>query len=304
MDARATTLETAGPLDLALTLAPLAHGRFDPTFRRTADGAVWRTTRTADGPVTCRFVQASPHHVHVAAWGPGAVAALADAPELLGARDDPASFEPTLDLLRTAHRRHAGLRMVRTGRVLEALVPAVLEQRVVLRGAHDAWRRLLVQHGDPAPGPAPDGMRVPPDARGWLAVPSWDFHRAGVDPRRARTVTECARVAARLEEAVTMAPEQARARLQLVPGVGVWTAAETAQRALGDADAVSVGDYHLAGQVGWALVGRTVDDAGMLELLEPYRPHRHRVVRLLHLSGAARVPRRGPRLAVQDHRRG
>jgi len=295
-------LELAEAVDVRLILAPLSRGRFDPTFQRTADGAVWRTTRMPAGPATCRIAQVSPCHVRVDAWGPGASQALAATPDLLGARDDLSGFTPRHELVRTAHRRHPGLRMARTGRVLEALVPAVLEQRVILRTAHDAWRWLLARHGEEAPGPAPQGMRVAPDARGWLEIPSWDFHRAGVDPRRARTVRECASVAARLEEASTLEPALARARLRLVPGVGVWTAAETAQRALGDADAVSVGDYHLADHVGWALAGQRVDDERMLELLEPFRPHRQRVVRLLLLSGAARAPRRGPRLAVQDHR--
>ncbi|WP_199824803.1 DNA-3-methyladenine glycosylase family protein [Cellulomonas timonensis] len=303
MECHETSLELPGPVDARLTLAPLARGRFDPTFQRTADGALWRTTRMPDGPATCRIVQATPWHARLTAWGPGAEQALAAAPALLGAQDDLSDFDPPHELVRSAHRRHPGLRMLRTGRVLESLVPAILEQRVIVRTAHDAWRWLLLRHGTAAPGPAPEGMRVAPDAQGWLAVPSWDFHRAGVDPRRARTVRECASVAARLEEAATMPHALARARLRLVPGVGVWTAAETAQRAFGDPDAISVGDYHLAAQVGWALTGQRVDDDRMLELLEPFRPHRQRVVRLLLLSGAARVPRRGPRLSVQDHRR-
>lgn len=297
-------LELDSPVEARLTLAPLARGRFDPTFQAAGDGALWLTTRMPSGPATCRIVQASPRHVRVSAWGPGAEQALAGAPALLGAQDDLSTFDPGQGLVRSAHRRHAGLRMLRTGRVLESLVPAVLEQRVIMRTAHDAWRWLVLRHGEEAPGPAPEGMRVAPDARGWLAVPPWDFHRAGVDPRRARTVRECASVAGRLEEAAAMPPALARARLRLVPGVGVWTAAETAQRAFGDADAVSVGDYHLAAQVGWALVGQRVDDERMLELLEPFRPHRQRVVRLLLLSGAARGVRRGPRLPIQDHRRG
>jgi 3-methyladenine DNA glycosylase/8-oxoguanine DNA glycosylase len=144
-------------------------------------------------------------------------------------------------------------------------------------------------------------MRVPPPAEVWRRVPSWDWHRAGVDPQRARTVMAAARVAGRLEECVGMAPADAERRLRAVPGIGVWTAAEVAQRALGDADAVSVGDYHLSQFVGWALIGRPVDDDGMVELLEPWRPHRYRVIRLLECSGVGK-PRFGPRMTVQDHR--
>jgi 3-methyladenine DNA glycosylase/8-oxoguanine DNA glycosylase len=193
--------------------------------------------------------------------------------------------------------------MTRSGNVLEALVPAVIEQRVVTRQAHDAWRWLLRRYGDPAPGPVADRMRVPPSAEAWAAVPTWDFHRAGVDPGRARTVVACARLASSLERCGRLDPAEARRRWQTVPGIGPWTAAETAQRALGDADAVSVGDFHLAGQIGFALTGERVDDDGMLALLEPYRGHRHRVTVHLLLAGAARGVRRGPRVPIEDHRR-
>jgi 3-methyladenine DNA glycosylase/8-oxoguanine DNA glycosylase len=185
---------------------------------------------------------------------------------------------------------------------MEALVPAILEQKVQVVAAHRAWRWLVARHGTPAPGPAPSGMCVVPDARTWAAVPVWEWHRAGVDPRRARTVTTCARVAARLEEATAMPAPEARERLEKVPGIGVWTSAEVAQRALGDADAVSVGDFHLPAAVGWALTGERTDDDGMLRLLAPYAPHRHRVVRLLFLGGRARAPRRGPKLPIPDYR--
>lgn len=294
---------TARPVDVHRTLAPLRHGWGDPAFRTTPDGAVWRTTLLRSGAATVRLVPRGPRLVQVTAWGRGAAEAGATAPALLGDLDDLTGFDPPPGPVREAHRRFRDVRMTRTGRVLESLVPAVLEQRVIARTAHDAWRWLLLAHGGSAPGPAPAGMRVPPSAEAWSAVPVWDFHRAGVDPRRARTVVACARYARRLEEACTLSAAEALHRLTVVPGVGPWTAAETAQRAFGDPDAVSVGDYHLPGQVGWALTGRRVDDAAMLRLLEPYAPHRHRAVRHLLLSGAARVPRRGPRLAVEDHRR-
>ncbi len=296
------TVRTAVPVDVVRTLSPLRRGARDPAHRVTPDGAVWRTTRQASGGATVRLHQTGPSTVHVTAWGPGAADALAAAPGLVGELDDLTGFEPPPGTVRDAYRRSAAVRIGRTGRVMEALVPAIIEQRVITRTAYDAWRWLLLRHGDPAPGPAPDGMRVPPAPAAWADVPVWDFHRAGVDPRRARTVVAAARLAHRLEEA-TGDPAETTRRLLLVPGVGRWTAAETTQRALGDADAVSVGDYHLPGQVGWALTGERVDDAGMLALLAPYRPHRYRVVRHLLAAGLARVPRRGPRLAVEDHRR-
>jgi len=193
------------------------------------------------------------------------------------------------------------LRIPRTARVFEALVPAVLEQKVTGKEARSAFAVLVRRFGTPAPGPAPDGMLVPPSAEVWRTVPSWEWHRAGVDAKRSQTVCRAAQLAGRLEEAVGMSPADAGRRLAAVPGVGPWTVAEVAQRALGDSDALSVGDYHLSQFVGWALVGRPLDDEAMVAVLERWRPHRYRVVRLLECSGFAK-PRFGPRLTVQDHR--
>jgi 3-methyladenine DNA glycosylase/8-oxoguanine DNA glycosylase len=310
---------TAGPVvqewqapfavDVRLTLSVHRRGSGDPAFRIAADGSVWRTSLTPDGPGTLRIL-GTPRNgatertgtmVSATAWGPGASWLLAAAPGLLGAHDDPAGFDPQDPPLREMSRRYPGLRLGRSGRVLEALVPAVLEQKVVGAEAWRAWRLLLLRFGDPAPGPAPAGMRVFPAARTWLRIPSWEWHRAGVEAVRARTVAGAARVAGRLEEIVTMLPAAADRRLRALPGIGPWTSAEVRQRACGDPDAVSVGDYHLPAAVGWALAGRKVDDAGMLELLAPYAGHRYRATRLVELSGV-RPPRHGPRMSVRDYR--
>jgi len=211
-------------------------------------------------------------------------------------------FAPGDPVVAEAHRRVPHLRLGRTDRVLEALIPAVIEQRVPGKDAFRAWRLLVTKYGTTAPGPAPQRMRVPPSAEVWRRVPSWEFHRANVDPGRARTIVGCAQRAASLERLCSWPAAKAREALMSLPGVGIWTAAETAQRAFGDPDALSVGDYHISKMIGWTLLGHPVDDAGMVELLEPMRPHRHRVVRLLTASGLAYEPRRGARLPVQDIR--
>ena len=303
-------------LDLGLLLGVHRHGGGDPTFRHDPDGSIWKTSLTPAGPVTLRVTArrapASPAaarqpgpgastQVTARAWGPGAGWMLESLPDLLGARDQPGDFRPAHPLLRELAFRHAGGRIGRTGRVLEALVPAVREQKVVGLEAFRAWRLLLRRHGLPAPGPAPAGLRVCPPASTWAAVPSWEWHRAGVEGVRAATIRGAAKVAGRLEEIVALSAEDADRRLRSLPGVGVWTSAEVRQRACGDPDAVSVGDYNLPGAVGWALAGRKVDDAGMLELLAPYAGHRHRAARLIELSGI-RPPRRGPRNSVRDYR--
>jgi 3-methyladenine DNA glycosylase/8-oxoguanine DNA glycosylase len=285
-----------GPFDLLRTLGPLRHATRDATHR-IVDGALWRATRTPDGPATYRLVQDGPA-VTMTAWGDGAGWVLDGLPELLGSH---LAFDPRHPLLVRAHGRHPGIRIPRTRRVFESLVPAVLEQKVTGEEARRAYTTLLRRYGEPAPGPAPAGLLVPPGPEVWGRIPSWEWHRAGVDPRRMRTVLAAATLAGRLEEASGMDRQSAIARLTAVPGIGEWTAAEVAVRALGDTDAVSVGDYHLAALVGWSLVGSPVDDDGMLELLEPWRPHRALAVRLIELAGTK--PRFGPRMTIQDHRR-
>lgn len=285
-----------GPLDLALTLGPLRRGPGDPAFQVTPDGAVWRASRTPAGPGTIRIAAApASGTVEAEAWGPGADWLLDGLPALLGADDDPGAFTARHRVVHEAHRRNPGLRLTRTGLVLESLIPSILEQKVTSDEAYRAWRLLLGRHGEPAPGPM-DRMHVPPDARGWALIPSWEWHRAGVDNKRASTAVRAARVAPRLQEAVTMPSAEAFARLQLVPGIGPWTAAETLQRSNGDPDALTLGDLHLPNTVGYALTGaHRTTDATMVGLLEPYAGQRHRAARLILLTGR-HAPRRGPRL--------
>jgi 3-methyladenine DNA glycosylase/8-oxoguanine DNA glycosylase len=209
------------PVDVVRTLEPLRRGTGDPTHKVDLGGVVWRTTRTAAGAATYRLTQRGPREVHCTAWGPGAEQAVAGIADLLGGRDDPTGFVPDHPLLRETATRHPGLRIPRSGHVMESLVPSVLEQKVTGQEARSSWRWLLRRYAEPAPGPAPLGMRVPPPAEVWRRIPSWDWHRAGVDPRRAQTVMRAAQVAARLEEAVGMPPAEAERRLRAVSGIGV-----------------------------------------------------------------------------------
>lgn len=297
-------------VDVRLTLAAHGRGRSDPTFQVDGAGAVWRTSLTPGGPATIRVPPALPGdggatcRVIAHAWGPGAEWILGALPAALGRYDDAEGFDPDAahPVLRAVARRHPGFRVGRTGRLMEALVPAILEQKVVSLEAHRAWKFLLGKYGTTPPGPAPRGMRVFPPPRAWRSIPSWDWHKAGVEGVRARTIITAATVAGSLERVLDLPGQDAARKLRTIPGIGRWTAAETLQRAAGDPDAVSVGDYNLPKAVGWALARREeTDDAQMLELLEPYRGHRYRVTRLVELSGM-RPPRRGPRMPVRDYR--
>lgn len=296
----ATKWRPENPVSLDVTLGPLQRSSGDPTQRRDADGAWWRTARTPDGPGSIRL-RAADGEIDISAWGPGAEWLVAAAARLLGAGDDPSGFRPQHPVIAATARRLPHLRLGGTGLVFELVVPSVLEQRVTGREAWRSWRELVRRFGEPAPGPAPAGLRVLPAPETWRRLPSWEWHRAGVDPGRARTVVAAAQSAHRLDECMSLPRDERFARLRAVPGVGEWTAAEVAQRAWGDPDAVSVGDFHLPALVGWALIGRPVDDDGMLELLQCYAGHRHRAVRLVELSGVAQ-PRFGPRMPVGNIR--
>ena len=291
-----------GPASPGLTLSPLRRGRGDPCYHDASDGAIWRTSLMRSGPVTARITRSAPDTIDCEAWGSGATEFTETLAGQLGADDDATGFTPDEPTIAALHRRMPHLRLGRTGRVLESLIPAVLEQRVYGMDARRAWRKLVTKFGSPAPGPAPSHMRVPPSADVWRRIPSWEFHLANVDPGRARTIVGCAQRADSLERLSTRPSEQARTALMSLLGVGEWTAAETAQRAFGDADALSVGDFHLAKMVGWRLLGREIDDPAMVELLEPLRPHRHRAVRLLEVTGPAHAPRVAPRRAIPNLR--
>jgi 3-methyladenine DNA glycosylase/8-oxoguanine DNA glycosylase len=298
-----TTYAPDNPVALVTTLRPLSRGRFDPTIRIVGTDVVWRTVRTPAGTATMQLTRGS-SGIAVTAWGAGAEWVIAGVPELLGEGDDWSGCDvSTVSLLADSLRRNPGLRLLRTRQVFEMMVAAIFEQKVTGQEARHSWRVLITKYGEAAPGPAPEGMRVFPSAETWRRIPSWEWHRAGVGPERSATVVRVAAVAASLERTLLIGRggiEVERA-LRSIPGVGVWTAAETMQRAHGDADSPSFGDYHVPSVVGLALAGREVDDDGMRELLQPWAGHRQRVVRLIEASGFA-VDRRGPRATIQDHR--
>jgi 3-methyladenine DNA glycosylase/8-oxoguanine DNA glycosylase len=288
------------PIDARRAVALQQRGAHDPA-QTTVGGITWRVSRTPIGVATLalRFER---ERVRAAAWGPGASWAIDQLPDLCGAADDPDGFDPSRHpVIAATHHRHPQLRLGRTDLVFDALASAVFEQKVTGLQAFGAWRAVLTRHGERAPGPTPRPMFAPPAQ--WHRIPSWSWHRAGLEPPQSRTVTAAAARRASLERALGAATDDADVDriLTSFPGVGPWTSAETRIRAFGDADAVSVGDYHLAHEVGYALTGSRVDDDGMLELLEQWRGHRQRVIRLIALSGVHQE-RRGPRLQPEDHR--
>ena len=286
------------PVDLVLTLRPLYRGRGDRTMRLARQVAV-RATRTTTGPATLELRRVATDRIEATAWGPGAEIVLDRVRAFVGLDDDASGFEPGHHpLVARLARELTGLRLSRSDAVFEALLPAILEQKVTGGEAFRSLRGLTTRYGEIAPGP--HGLRLQP-APGILAgLPYYAFHPFGVEQRRADVIRRVARDTRRLESLTEVEPEAAAARLRAYPGIGPWTAAEVTLRALGDPDAVSVGDFHLPNLVAFALAGEPrAGDARMLELLEPWRGHRARVIRLREASGIA-APRFGPRMPSRE----
>lgn len=290
------------PCPVGQILTQHRRGASDPTYKIDLAGRHWRGIRTPEGQATL-VVDERPRDgiISAAAWGPGADWALASLPDLLGASDDPSGFRPDHPVLETALRQFPHWRMSRSGLVMEALVPSIIEQKVTGQEAFAGFRSLVRRFGERAPGPGHDlDLWLQPEPDTLRAIPSWEWLKLHIDPARSRAVVLAARVADALERIATVSPEEADLRLQSQPGIGIWTSAEVRARVLGDADAVSFGDYHVAKDIGWALTGETMDDDQLEAYLEPYRPHRGRVQALIGLAGHHR-PRHGARMAPRTH---
>jgi len=292
----------AWPCPVGSVLHQQRHGGGDPTYRIDERGRHWRGTRTPEGAATL-VVEGRPAHgeVRLEAWGPGAEWALDQAPDLLGAQDSWAGFEPRHPVLAEVRRRHPHARLGRSELVMESLVPAIIEQKVTGQEAFAGFRTLVHRFGERAPGPGRDHrLWLQPTPEALRSIPSWEWLRMHIDPARSRAVVTAARAAGSLERLASRAPEEFDTALRSLPGVGVWTSAEVRQRSLGDPDAVSFGDYHVAKDVGWALTGEAFDDDRLAEFLETWRPQRGRVPALVAMAGLGR-PRRGPRMAPRTH---
>ena len=279
-----------------LSMSVLWQGPHD-IQTRFEDGGVVRATWTAEGAATLRL---SPTRTSVVAeaWGPGAASALERVPGMVGALDDHSALTPRDGRVSEFVRRQPGLRLTRSGSILDSLVVSILGQKVVGKDAQRSYRDLLARFGEPAPGPF--RLRLPPPPDKLARLPYWVFHPLGVERRRADTIRAAAGVAPRLEEIAGLPRVEGRRRLLSLTGVGEWTAAETMRLALGDPDAVSVGDYHLPNLICWALADEPRGtDERMLELLEPYRGQRARVALLIEHAGIAQQ-RRAPRMPLSN----
>ncbi len=295
----AVTVELDGPIDLVPSLKRLQLWAGGPTARREGD-SYRRAVLTPEGPGTVLYAPQRSDAVAVRAWGPGAGWLTAAAPRWLGAHDRPSDWHPEHPELARLARAARGMRFGATGLVLDRLVPAILGQLVTSKGADRSWSQLAWRYGEPAPGPGE--LVLPPDPEVLSRLGAFRFVPCGVEAKRAVTVIEACRRRKRLEEAAAMSTADAERRLTALRGIGAWTAAMTITVTHGDPDVIPVGDHNLPHLVSFALAGepRGSDDR-MLELLEPHRPHRMRLVLALKRAGIA-APRYGPRVPIRDIR--
>lgn len=294
-----TLVELDAEFDLRATIGRTCVWGPDPTTR-FVDDHVWMAFRTSEGPATVRYSRRG-SRILAEAWGPGAAQAIAAAPDHLGVNDTTWRLQIDHPIVGPLVEGIRGLRFGKSARVMERLLAMIIGQKVTSLGASQSWRELIYRWGERAPGPR-DKLWIPPSAERLRALAYYDLHTVGIERKRADTILFAARRAKRLETFAALDPVEAHTRLLAFPGIGPWTAGLVTSAVHGDTDALPVGDYHIPNHVAFALAGEPrADDARMLELLEPFRPHRGRVLAAI-LSGGPPPPRYGPRLSVRDIR--
>lgn len=295
------------PTDLGATLSWFRHGRNDPTTRLerfgrgpTASGRFVRASHTPEGPGTVAIAW-SGCDVDADTWGPGGDWLRARIPDMLGDADEGAGhLEAAPDpVVAAAMRAGRHVRIGHSGDLYHELLPTILEQRITALEAKHQWARLCHEIGDQAPGPVA-GLRLPPAPAVLARQPSWWFHPLGIERKRAEPLIEVARHASKLWAWAELEPAEAGRLLRLLRGIGVWTTGCVLGPALGDADAVPVGDYHVKNIIGWNLMDEArATDERMLQLLSPYAGRRGRVVRAITAHGRG-APKFGPKQRIVE----
>lgn len=281
-----------GSIDLLSTLSVPSSLRGDPTTRLSSREFA-RATHTPDGPASVRVrwsLDPDVGVVDVEAWGAGAAWLVARADRMLGLHDDISGFDPQLPALRDAWRRRFRARMSASATLWHDVAAIILQQRVTTADAAEQWAALVRGLGEPAPGPV--DLMCPPTPEVIGSLEYYALHPFGIERQRAEILGRVARRARRLGALVDGPFEEAEPVLRSVRGIGPWTAGFLQALTWGDPDAVIPGDFGMPSMISWVLASEPRgDDDRMIELLEPWRPHRYRVVQLAWASGIS-PPRR------------
>lgn len=293
------TLELLVPkaFSLGRTMLMQRFGNGDPTAAVAWDDSFAKAGRTPNGPVAIHLEHdRATQKISVKSWGPGASWLLDRASAWLGEGDTPHVLQHLLDELDDLPARRIlswikevrGMHLGRSPFPGEIHTSFALQQRVTFAAACMSHHALVRRYGEPAPGPL--GLWLFPTYAALKALPSYTLFELGIDRNRAIALLEAARMATRIQALAGVAPlDEVRKLLRAIPRTGVWTAESVLGYGFGDPDAVPLGDVHLPHMVSFALADEpfTSDDR-MVELLEPYRGQRFRVLRTLILAAPRR----------------
>ena len=283
--------------DLRRTMWLSGLGYGDPA-RRYDGQQVLLGFHTPDGAVS---VSANVHEreLPVQCWGGGAEWITPKLQDLFGLHDDPTVFKPEGKLGKLL-REVPGIHLPRLPLQFERLVQIVLQQLVSWADACRGWKMLVERFGVEAPGP--NDLRMGPSPKVLQKLGYSDLVACGIMPKQARLILQLAKESKRIERLATSDRERFVAYLNSIRGVGEWTIQYLLGTGLGDPDAVMVGDYGLPNTVSWFFAEKPrSNDEEMLELLEPYRGHRFRVINALMQAGI-RAPKFGPKMRTNRWR--
>ena len=306
LDRRTQVATTARQVDLGATLSWYRHGRNDPTTwidrigsGPSASGRFIRATWTPDGPATMHLRWSGDAALDAETWGPGGDWLLGRVPFMIGDLDagDTSLETDHHPVVAATAKANRFVRFGASGTLYHELLPIILQQRITAGEALRQWSLLCRELSDPAPGPFAR-LLTPPAPEVLRHQPSWWFHPLGIERKRAQPMIEVARHAAKFWDWADLEPSEAARLLRLIPGIGVWTTGCVTGPAMGDVDAVPVGDFHVKNIIGWNLAeeARATDDR-MLDLLAPYAGRRGRVVRAITAHGRG-APKFGPKQRI------
>ena len=291
MDRTVVRLDLPARYDLAKTMLPAGMGVRDPSLR-VSDRQATLAFHTAEGAATVD-AELRGQQLMVSCYGPGRHWIEPRIPALFGSHDSPDDFRPQGKVAELV-AQSPGVHLPRLPVVFQRLVQIVLQQLVVWGDALRGWIRIVRKFGCDAPGPG--GLRLGPSAQQLARLGYYELMDCQVMPRQAKLIPRLAKECERIERLAESGSESLARFLLSIRGVGDWTVAHLLGTSLGCADAVMTGDYGLPHTVAWFLAQKErSDDDEMLELLEPYRGHRFRVINLL-MQGGITAPRRGPKM--------
>lgn len=261
--------------DLTLSTKLQRFGKFDPTTRR-GRGAFVRAFWTQQGACTLALRQVG-EEIEAELLGPGAAAVRDRLPEMFRFAPQEMPDGCPHPGLRQLARRLGGLKIGPVPWVFDVAQAFVLQQRVAFEDASHSFRSLVLRYSQSAPGPLP--LKLPLHPEKWAQIGINRIQEVEVDAKRARTLLRVA--------ALGLDPDLIR--LGATQGIGPWTFQSVLGYAAGHPDAVPIGDLHLPRIVALYFGQAPGGDERMLELLEPYRGIRFRVINWIMAAAHARA---------------